>query len=89
MLCALEVGRLLEAEGIDNFEEPCPCWKREAIRQFADALKLDVTGGAQDWNLAIRPRMINVRAVDIVQTGVICMGGLPKTAHVTRMAEVA
>ena len=33
--------------------------------------------------------MINVRAVDIVQTGVICMGGLPKTAHVTRMAEVA
>lgn len=48
MLCALEVGRLLEAEGIDNFEEPCPGWKLEEIRQVADALNLDVTGGAQD-----------------------------------------
>ena len=48
VLCALEVGRLLEAEGIDNFEEPCPGWKLEEIRQVADALNLDVTGGAQD-----------------------------------------
>ena len=48
MLCALEVGRLLEAEGIANLEEPFPCWKLEEIRQVADALNLDVTGGAQD-----------------------------------------
>ena len=30
---AIEVGRLLEAEGIEHFEEPCPYWELEQTKQ--------------------------------------------------------
>ena len=49
---AIAVGRMLEAEGISHFEEPCPYWKFDQTRQVTEALDLDVTGGEQDWDLA-------------------------------------
>ena len=76
---AIEVGRLLEAEGIGHFEEPCPYWKLEETKQVADALAIDVTGGEQDWDLATWQRMIDMRAVDVVQPDVMYMGGLVRT----------
>jgi L-alanine-DL-glutamate epimerase-like enolase superfamily enzyme len=84
---AIEVGRLLEAEGISHFEEPCPYWHFEQTKQVTDALSLDVTGGEQDWDLAHWERMIAGRVVDIVQPDVMYMGGLQRTLEVARMAE--
>jgi L-alanine-DL-glutamate epimerase-like enolase superfamily enzyme len=84
---AIEVGRLLEAEGISHFEEPCPYWHFEQTKQVTDALSLDVTGGEQDWDLAHWERMIAGRVVDIVQPDVMYMGGLLRTLEVARMAE--
>ncbi len=49
---AIEVGRLLEAEGIEHFEEPCPYWELEQTKQVTDALTVAVTGGEQDCELA-------------------------------------
>ena len=49
---AIEVGRLLEQEGIGHFEEPCPYWQLEQTKVVTEALSLDVTGGEQDWDLA-------------------------------------
>jgi L-alanine-DL-glutamate epimerase-like enolase superfamily enzyme len=86
---AIEVGRLLEAEGISHYEEPCPYWKLEETRQVADALDLDVTGGEQDWDLATWARMIDMRAVDVVQPDVMYMGGISRTLQVARMAAAA
>jgi L-alanine-DL-glutamate epimerase-like enolase superfamily enzyme len=86
---AVEVGRLLEAEGISHYEEPCPYWKLEETRQVADALDLDVTGGEQDWDLATWARMIDMRAVDVVQPDVMYMGGISRTLQVARMAAAA
>jgi L-alanine-DL-glutamate epimerase-like enolase superfamily enzyme len=86
---AIEVGRLLEAEGIGHYEEPCPYWKLEETRIVADALSIDVTGGEQDWDLATWARMIETRAVDIVQPDVMYMGGLWRTLEVARMAAAA
>lgn len=86
---AIEVGRLLEAEGIGHYEEPCPYWKLEETRAVADALRIDVTGGEQDWDLATWARMIETRAVDIVQPDVMYMGGLWRTLEVARMAAAA
>src|SRR6516164_9623192 len=60
---AIEVGRLLEAEGISHYEEPCPYWKLEETRAVTEALELDVTGGEQDCELGIWARMIEMRAV--------------------------
>ena len=86
---AIEVGRLLEQEGIGHFEEPCPYWHLEQTKVVTDALSLDVTGGEQDWDLATWQRMIDLRAVDIVQPDVMYMGGLTRTLTVARMAERA
>jgi L-alanine-DL-glutamate epimerase-like enolase superfamily enzyme len=86
---AIEVGRLLEAEGISHYEEPCPYWKLAETKLVADALNIDVTGGEQDWDLATWERMIAMRAVDVVQPDVMYMGGIARTLKVARMAADA
>jgi L-alanine-DL-glutamate epimerase-like enolase superfamily enzyme len=86
---AIEVGRLLEDEGVGHFEEPCPYWHLEQTKAVADALSIDVTGGEQDWDLATWARMIDMRAVDIVQPDVMYMGGLARTLEVARLAAAA
>jgi len=86
---AIEVGRLLEAEGIGHFEEPCPYWEFAQTKQVADALSIDVTGGEQDCEFTAWETMIGMRAVDIVQPDVMYMGGMLRTLRVARMAEAA
>jgi L-alanine-DL-glutamate epimerase-like enolase superfamily enzyme len=86
---AIEVGRLLEAEGVGHFEEPVPYWDLEATRAVTEALEIDVAGGEQDWDLSTWARMIGMRAVDIVQPDVMYLGGLTRTLKVAAMAETA
>lgn len=86
---AIEVGRMLEAEGLCHFEEPCPYWQLDDTRAVAQALDIDVTGGEQDWDLATWERMIAARAVDVVQPDVMYMGGLSRTLAVAAMAAEA
>lgn len=86
---AIEVGRLLEAEGVEHFEEPCLYWDFEATKQVTDALSLDVTGGEQDCDLSVWRRMIRDRVVDVVQPDVCYVGGLTRALEVARMAEAA
>ncbi len=86
---AIEVGHLLEAEGIEHFEEPCKYWELEETKAVTDSLALDVTGGEQDWDLTAWQRMIDMRAVDIVQPDVMYMGGICRTLKVVEMAKKA
>jgi L-alanine-DL-glutamate epimerase-like enolase superfamily enzyme len=86
---AIEVGRLLESEGVGHFEEPCPYWELEQTKLVTETLDLDVTGGEQDWDLATWRRMIDTRTVDIVQPDVMYMGGLSRTLTVAAMAASA
>jgi len=86
---AIEVGRLLEAEGISHYEEPCPYWKLEQTKLVTDTLDLDVSGGEQDWDLATWARMIEMHAVDVVQPDVMYMGGISRTLKVVQMAAAA
>lgn len=86
---AIQVGRMLESEGVQHFEEPCPYWHLEQTKQVADALSIDVTGGEQDWDLNHWARMIELRAVDVVQPDVMYMGGLTRTLQVATMAADA
>lgn len=86
---AIEVGRLLEDEGVGHFEEPCPYWELEQTQQVTAALDIDVTGGEQDWDLATWRRMIDMPAVDIIQPDVMYMGGIHRTLDVVEMARAA
>ena len=83
---AIAVGRLLEDYGICHFEEPCPYWELEWTKLVTDTLKLDVTGGEQDCDLSIWKRMIEIRAVDVVQPDLCYLGGLTRTLKVAEMA---
>ncbi len=84
---AIEVGRMLQDNGVCHFEEPCPYWELEWTRQVTEALDLDVTGGEQDCDLATWRRMIELRAVDVVQPDICYLGGLTRTLRVAKMAE--
>jgi L-alanine-DL-glutamate epimerase-like enolase superfamily enzyme len=86
---AIAVGRLLQDHGIVHYEEPVPYWDLDATRAVTAALDLDVTGGEQDCDMATWKRMIDMRAVDVVQPDVMYMGGLYLTLEVARMAAAA
>lgn len=86
---AIEIGRMLEQNGFSHFEEPCPYWELEQTKQVTDTLNIDVTGGEQDCDLTIWKRMIDMRAVDIVQPDILYLGGIARTLRVARMAEAA
>lgn len=86
---AIEIGRMLQDNGVRHFEEPCPYWELEQTKQVTDALDLDVTGGEQDCDLTIWRRMIDMRAVDVVQPDICYLGGLTRTLRVAKMAADA
>jgi len=84
---AISIGKMLEDNGVCHFEEPCPYWELEWTKKVKDALNLDVTGGEQDSDLSIWKRMIEMRAVDVVQPDVCYLGGLTRTLKVAEMAK--
>jgi L-alanine-DL-glutamate epimerase-like enolase superfamily enzyme len=86
---AIEVGRMLEASGYVHFEEPCPWWELEWTAEVAVALDLDVAGGEQDCLLPVWRRMIELRAVDVVQPDVCYVGGLTRALRVAELARAA
>jgi L-alanine-DL-glutamate epimerase-like enolase superfamily enzyme len=86
---AIEVGRMLEANGVTHYEEPCPYWELEQTREVAEALDIDVTGGEQDCMIPTWRHMIEMRAVDVVQPDVCYLGGLTRALKVARMAAEA
>ncbi len=86
---AIEVGRMLEDNGIGHFEEPCPYWEPEQTKQVKEALSIDVAGGEQDCDLSWWRYTIGLRCVDIVQPDVMYMGGMYRTLRVAKMAAEA
>ncbi|KAF0113641.1 MAG: mandelate racemase [Rhodobacteraceae bacterium] len=79
---AIEVGRMLEDNGISHFEEPCPYWEVDQTAEVRAALNLDVALTA--WQLAIEHK-----AVDILQPDIMYLGGMYRTLEVCRMGERA
>lgn len=86
---AIEVGQLLQDQGVEHFEEPCPYWELEQTRTVREALSLDVTGGEQDCYLPMWKHMVAMHAVDIVQPDVCYVGGMARTLRVAQMAAAA
>lgn len=86
---AIEVGYMLEANGVVHFEEPCPYWEYEWTAQVAESLQVPVAGGEQDCFLHQWRRMIAMRAVDIAQPDVCYVGGVARLMQVARMAADA
>ncbi len=86
---AIEVGHLLEDHHYGHFEEPCPYWELEQTKQVAGALDIDVSGGEQDCDIPTWRRMMEMRAVDVIQPDICYLGGLTRTLRVAKMGELA
>jgi len=86
---AIEVGHLLQDNGISHYEEPCPYWEFAQTKEVTDALDIDVTGGEQDCMMERWQSMIEGRIVDVLQPDVCYLGGLSRTLRVARMAADA
>lgn len=86
---AIEVGKILEDNGINHFEEPCPYWELDWTKEVTDTLNLDITGGEQDNNLSLWQHMIDSHVMDVVQPDVCYMGGIERTLRVAKMAQRA
>ncbi|MSP81974.1 MAG: mandelate racemase/muconate lactonizing enzyme family protein [Alphaproteobacteria bacterium] len=86
---AIAVGGVLEGEGVEHFEEPCPYWELAQTKQVTDALSVAVSGGEQDCEMTVWRRMIGDHVVDIPQPDILYLGGIARTLRVCRLAATA
>ena len=86
---AIAVGAILADNGISHFEEPCPCWEHDQIRQVRDAVPMDVTGGEQDCEISSWRALIGGGCLDVVQPDILYLGGICRTLEVAAMAAEA
>ena len=84
---AIEVGKLLEDNGIIHYEEPCPYWEHEWTREVKEKLKIDVAGGEQDNNLTVFRKYIDEKVVNIIQPDILYLGGIERSLRVAKYAE--
>ncbi len=86
---AIQIGRMLQDNGVSLFEEPCPYWEIEWTAEVAAALVIPVAGGEQDIWLSQWRRIISLRALDVVQPDLGDIGGLSQALKVARLAAEA
>lgn len=86
---AIRVGRMMEEHDYFHFEEPCPYPQIENTAKVAAALDIPVAGGEQDNSLDQFHRIIETKAVDIIQPDIGYIGGVSRARRVAWMAEAA
>lgn len=86
---AIPIGKLMEEHGYGFYEEPCEFDDLWATKEVADALKMPVAGGEQEFSLHRWKWMIANRGVDIVQPDLHYGGGFIRATQVARMAAAA
>jgi L-alanine-DL-glutamate epimerase-like enolase superfamily enzyme len=86
---AIEIGRLMEEYDYGFYEEPCRFDHFEDTKAVADALRIPVAGGEQEFSEYGFRWMIANRGVDIVQPDLHYHGGFIRSIKVARMAHAA
>lgn len=84
---AIRVGRLLEEYRFEFFEEPVPFDWYEETKQVADALKIPVAGGEQEYSLHGFRWLIANDGLQIVQPDFYYFGGMIRSRKVALMAN--
>jgi L-alanine-DL-glutamate epimerase-like enolase superfamily enzyme len=86
---AVRIGRLMEEHNYGFFEEPCEFDDLWSTKQVADALRIAVAGGEQEFSMHRWKWTIAHRGVDIVQPDLHYGGGFIRATQVARMAAAA
>ncbi len=83
---AIEVGRMLEDNGMAFYEEPVPFDHLDETRQVADALKIPVAWGEQESSHWRFRWMIENSSVRVFQPDLFYYGGLIRSLRVAKVA---
>ena len=86
---AIEIGRLMEEYDYGFYEEPCQFDHLEDTKAVADALRIPVAGGEQEFSEYRFRWTIANRGLDIVQPDLHYHGGFIRSMRVARMAHAA
>ncbi len=86
---AIEIGRLMEEYDYGFYEEPCRFDHFEETKAVADALRIPVAGGEQEFSEYGFRWIITHRGLDIVQPDLHYHGGFIRSMRVARMAHAA
>jgi len=85
---AIRIGKLLEEYNYYFYEEPVPWDWYEEQKQVADALKIPMAGGEEEFGIHAFRWLIANNAFDIIQPDQFYFGGMIRSMRVARMAEV-
>ena len=83
---AIRIGKLLEANKIDLFEQPVPTDWYEDWKATADALTIPIASGGGEVSLRNFRWLIGNEAVQMVQQDLFYFGGMIRCMKVARMA---
>ncbi|MCD6354623.1 MAG: hypothetical protein J7L95_03650 [Prolixibacteraceae bacterium] len=86
---AIRIGKILEENKIDFYEEPVPFDWYEETKQVADALTIPIAGGEQEPSLHNFRWLIANNALQIVQPDIFYFGGMIRSMKVARMAGLS
>ena len=84
---AIRIGKMMEAEGFDFYEEPVPFDWHEETLQVSKALSLPIAGGEQEPSLHRFRWLIANNALQIVQPDLFYFGGMIRSMKVAWMAD--
>ena len=83
----IRVGRLLEEFNFSFFEEPCPYEELSETQAVAQALRIPIAYGEQNYSLWQFDWALRNRVMQIVQPDLNYNGGLIRAKRVARIAE--
>ena len=84
---AIRIGKILEENKFDFYEEPVPFDWYEETKEVSDALTIPIAGGEQEPSLHMFRWLIANEALRIVQPDMFYFGGMIRSMKVARMAE--
>ena len=84
----IEMGRFLEANGVDIFEEPCPWEDFEGNKKVNGALKkIKIAGGEQDTSFYRFEWYCKNNGLDVLQPDTFYNGGITRTLRVADLCR--
>ena len=84
---AIRIGKIIEENKFDFYEEPVPFDWYDETRQVANALKVPIAGGEQEPSMRQFRWLIGNDALDIVQPDMFYFGGMIRSMKVALMAH--
>ena len=85
---AIEVGKILEANGVAFYEEPVPFDYLDETKQVANALSIPIAWGEQESSQWRFKWMVKNSGVRIFQPDIFYYGGLIRSLRVAQMTAV-